>query len=873
MCYISAERRGDTVVVWERSNPDTRTVRTFKTPYYFYTDSEAGEYRNLYGGKVTKHEFTNANDFNNALDKMKVFGHKTYESDINVIDKVLSNNYHGAQIPKLNTTFFDIEVDYDRDIGYSTIQNPYAPINAISLYHTITNKYVVLAVPPNYSKAKSRYLGKKYSEGVADIEFIESISKIEPLQESSDIIIKFFKSEKGMLDEFLNEIDNSDIVCGWNSDYFDIPYLGKRLEILGNSYFKRLSFPSAKQPYWTDDDMLKPSGRISTDYLVLFKNYDKVERRSYKLESISDEILPNLPKLKYSGSLADLYINDFQWFIRYNIRDTEILHGFEKKLGYINIANMMAHTSTSRWDSVLGTIIMAENELINYCHYSLNNTVVDDRTDNGDVSDRIQGAYVVPPKVGMHKYIGSVDIRSLYPNVIISLNMSPETLIGQFTNADSDFEKLKNRTDDILELEIGGKVLRQPAHKWSDILRNNNFSVSARGVVFDQSTVGVIPALLMSWRSIRVKHQGIYSNLENKLSDKTLTESEYNELSESIEKHDKFQHIYKLKLNSLYGALAEIRFRYFDHRLAESTTKTGRDILKHQCAKTNELLSGVYDMMGDSVIYGDTDSTYFLTGCGNIDDAISKATMVADELNATYSKFMMDTFLCNFENSKNIKCAQEIVSKCGIFVKKKNYIMLVNYMNGKYADKLKVMGLATKKSILPKDIADTLNSFIKRILNGESWVKVSKDIVDLKEKLTTGDNILRIGLPKGVNGVEQYTEKYNIDDDAKLPGHVAAAIFYNKMLVDHNDLVSPKITSGMKIKVFYTTKMHGRFKSIALPTDIETIPQWFKDNIDVEIDSHITRLVDMPLDTILKAINLKSPSRQSMYVDSLLEFN
>ena len=183
------------------------------------------------------------------------------------------------------------------------------------------------------------------------------------------------------------------------------------------------------------------------------------------------------------------------------------------------------------------------------------------------------------------------------------------------------------------------------------------------------------------------------------------------------------------------------------------------------------------------------------------------------------------------------------------------------------------MGLDTKKTTLPKEVSIKLNSFIKRLLKDEEWENISKDVVEYKEYLRTTTDIMSIGLPKGIQGIEQYTKELQIHGlGIRLPGHVAAAILYNTCLEKYDDKISPQIVSGMKIKVFYLTEKVGRFKSIAIPVDIEVVPQWFYDNFNVLRSAHIKRLVDKPLQNIIKAIGYMVPTKQSMFVDSILEF-
>lgn len=185
------------------------------------------------------------------------------------------------------------------------------------------------------------------------------------------------------------------------------------------------------------------------------------------------------------------------------------------------------------------------------------------------------------------------------------------------------------------------------------------------------------------------------------------------------------------------------------------------------------------------------------------------------------------------------------------------------------------MGLDTKKTTLPKEVADAINGYVERFLKNEDWDQIARDIVDYKDKLSSADNIMDIGLPKGIKGIEQYTQDLAIfGNNQRLPGHIAAGIFYNKCLKLYEDTESIPITSGMKIKVFYLRRKFGRFKSIALPVDGENIPEWFMNEFAdiVDTKAHLQRLVDNPLQNIIKAIGLVAPTKQGLLTDSLLEF-
>lgn len=360
----------------------------------------------------------------------------------------------------------------------------------------------------------------------------------------------------------------------------------------------------------------------------------------------------------------------------------------------------------------------------------------------------------------------------------------------------------------------------------------------------------------------------------------------YHDLSQKITYYDQLQYIFKIKLNSLYGALLNKHFRFYDDRLGESTTGTGRAILRFQCSKVNELLTGVYDPLGEAILYGDTDSTYFAAMHesafdaeiweddfnAQLDEAVKRADKIADDVNAAYPKFMADAFLCTPEYDGMVKCAREVVAPRGIFVTPKRYVLWLGDLDGKRVDKLKVMGLDTKKTILPKYIQDALNGFIERFLKGEDWDVLAVDIVKFKESMLAERDLTELGLPKGVNKLELYKNELDMHGDAaRLPGHVRAAIYYNMKLEEHGDRQSMQISSGMKIKVFYLKRAVGKFKAIAFPVDEERVPDWFY-NMNIDVDLQVEKLVDKPLLNILKAINKEPPTQQTLFVSSVMEF-
>lgn len=892
MSYISAIRRGSEVLVWEREDSGVREVKRYPAPYFFYTEDDDGDELSILGKKLKRHDFNSFDEFSHIRDQLKFSHHNLYESDIPPEIKILSQHYYGKPAPKLHMTFLDIEVVFNKIIGPAKPSNPYAPVTSISMYHMWQERMVILAVPP------------KNWDGKLDPELLAVAE------------VKICKNEKELLLRFLEEIEDSDVLSGWNSKFFDIPYLCKRIETqLGPRYFQKMSFDLAEKPRYREvenygklDLTAELSGRVHLDYWDLFLKYEEEKQPSYKLESVADVFLPDLPKLKYEGSLNDLYERDFNFFMRYNVRDTEILGGFEKKLAYVRLANEMCHISVGQFRDVTGTTRLSDYAVINFCHYEHHEKLRVFDYENKNSGEEIKGAWVLLPQSGLHSYCAAIDVTSLYPNVIIALNISPETLIGQFPEKMMAWEKIVQGTDDVLMFEHNdevGTIEERTAKEWKEIIKKNTWALSAFGTVFDQKVKGIIPTILSGWFDKRKQHKKSYAK-EHDLWEK-LQKSDPDKAKEYEELADYFyrlQYVYKIKMNSFYGAFLNAFFRYFDPRMGGSVTATGRIILNHQAKKVTELLDGNYDVdfplyetvkeaekegmppetalhgprfrgefESKCVIYGDTDSCYFETYTDNIDEAEQVANAVAKLVNASFKPFVQERFLCNPGYDERIQTALELVSDRALFVVKKRYVLhLVNF-EGHRVDKLKVRGLEMRKTTTPKPVQKFLENVVSMLLKNAPMTEIDQNIIDFRDKVTNDVPFFELGLPIGIKNLENYTQEYKIHGEkAKLPGHVAASILYNECLMRYDDKVSVPISSGMKIKVFYLKEKQGKFKAIALPTDIDIIPEWFTIDYQPLIDRQLQsqKLVDDKLGLIFKAIGKEVPTRQTVMVLDLI---
>lgn len=867
--YISAQASYDRshVKVWERTERG-RILNEYPSPLHFYIEDPNGEYRDYKDTKLRKLQFEHYDDYYNTAKRLKAQGKKLWESDIPLEYKVLSKHYHDKLTGTLNVGFYDIEIDYDKTRGMPDIYNaPYAPINAISLYCVHNGKMLVLAVPPD----------KNFK--------IEHVSK--------DVLelgeVRLFNNEKQLLLAFIDEIYDIDILSGWNSEDFDDVYIYQRLKMIcGEEIANRLSFEKARKPYFKEQQdrlgkvkpVLVTSGRCLIDLMLIMIKFEPGERDSFALEAVAEEKLPDLPKLEYEGSLADLYKNNFNFFLRYNIRDCEILKGLEDKFGYIKLAVLMYHMDTGLLNDVLGTIRLTEMAIINYCHHTLNIVVNDKDIDGETDGGKFGGAFVLSPIVGLHEWVGSIDVNSLYPSSMMSVNISFDTLIGQFSDTDMAYENVIQKTEKKLSFIFeDGSVESLTGREWNTLLREMNCSISGYGTVFTLDKKGIIPLLLKEWFGKRKQFKKRSEEYERKyLETKDSDVDTAKKYQDEHRLYDLMQKVFKLKLNSTYGACGNRFFRFFDIRMAESTTKTGRQILFHMAKSISKYLDGKYEYPNNYVIAGDTDSNYFKTLTNNYEDCTKTAKDITRYINESFNDFSVEHFLIGSDYLNIFAVSQETISDRCIFTKgKKNYMMHIVEKDGNKVDKMVTKGLQIKKTNTPKLIRKMLSSHFERFLKGESWKSVGVSILEHREKILKAEklDLDRLGLPKRVNKLDEYTQAYDIQNKGvKITGHGMAAIHWNKCLEQHEDNESVKILSGMRIKTFYLKKKIGKFKSIAVPVDLERVPKWFAEEMAPLIDRNeqIVRVIDKVCKPLLVAIGEKLPTRKTLLIEELVEF-
>jgi DNA polymerase elongation subunit (family B) len=846
MSYVDAiwNRDKDIIYVVERDPKKGRIFQEYPARYLFYYPDQRGKYKSIYGENLNK---VTSKSYKEFMKEKKIHSsHSLYESDINPIFRNLEENYLGKDAPKLNVAWFDIEVDFDPERGYSTPENAFMPITAIAVHLQWLDTLVCFAVPPKT---------------------LTMAEAVEQVKDFPNTIL--FETEGEMLNAFLDIIEDADILSGWNSEGFDIPYTVNRVtKVLSKEDTRRFclwdQFPKKREyeKYGKAAVTYDLVGRVHLDSLELYRKYTYEERHSYRLDAIGEMEIGE-SKTVYEGTLDQLYNNDFKKFIEYNRQDCALLDKLDKKLKFLDLANTLAHECTVLLQTTMGAVAVTEQAIVNEAHHR--GLIVPSRPiRDEDANNQAAGAYVAYPKKGLHDWIGSMDINSLYPSAIRALNMGPETIVGQLRQDRTDqfiqeqilvhkksfasawegmFGSLEYeavmRQDKAYEITVDWQNGEQDVLSAAEVYRlifesNQSWMLSANGTIFTYENEGIIPGLLKRWYAERKDMQ---KKLKAAIDAGNKIEEEY---------WDKRQLVKKINLNSLYGAILNPGCRFFDKRIGQSTTLTGRAIARHMAGKVNEMITGEFDHVGKSIIYGDTDSCYFSAyNALKIDIqkklipwdkeiVIQLYNTIADNVNATFPQFMLDAFHCPKSRGEVIKAGREFVAIKGIYMTKKRYAILYYDKENKRTDvdgkpgKIKAMGLDLKRSDTPEFMQKFLEEILTKVLNNAQEKEILERISEFRTEFKARPGWEK-GSPKRANNIADYQAQEEKKGKANMPGHVRASINWNTLRRMNGDKYSQQIVDGMKVIVCKVKDNPLGYTSVAYPVDELRLPKWFQE--------------------------------------------
>ena len=660
-----------------------------------------------------------------------------------------------------------------------------------------------------------------------------------------------FVDEVSMLRDFLKwwstPANTPDIITGWNSRLFDIPYIyGRFVRLFGEDVAKNLS------PWEIcEKETFNYKGRESTfidlcgiaqlDYLDLFQKFTTHtygNQESYKLSHIAKVVLGD-NKIQYDGTLQELYDRDPQTFFNYNLKDVELIERFEDKLGLITLALTIAYIGGVNYADTLGTTAIWDSIIYrDLCKRKVTIPAITDK-----VKQDYPGGYVKDVMVGKHDWVCSFDVNSMYPNLFVQYNMSPETIIGTA-------EDITQGVDPDVLLE--NKPFT-PVHQTI---------MAANGVHFRADTQGVIPRLVEGIYNQRVALKNSMLAEKKKLetiskSDKAARAACEREISR-LENH---QIAVKILLNSLYGACGNVYFRYFDIRIAEGITLTGQTAIRSAEKAVNAFLNKTLKTDSvDYVIAIDTDSLYVAMDkivqmfnpknpCKFLDEFCKKA------VEPVLEKAMNELAAKTFCPKNRMVMKREAIADRGIWTAKKRYILnVLNNEGVQYAEpKIKMMGIEAVKSSTPEVCRDEMYEMFKLIMSGTEE-DVQNAIADFRDKFTKMEPDA-IAFPRGISDLDKWRVGNSWNPAPSTPIHVRGALFYNRLLVDSNLTKKYQfIGDGDKVKFLYLKSHKEHVLSFAdvLPKELDMMRKY----IDHETQFQKTFLD--PIESILTAIKWRA---------------
>ena len=831
--YTNVSRYGNMILLRGYDHNKRIQEKIKYEPKLYVSTNRPTKWKALDGTPVGEVPFDSMRSANEWLQKNKhtaglhIFGNTRYIS-------AFINDFFPGQIEfnrnKVNVTTIDIEVASDD--GFPEPDKAENQITAITIKNNIDNTY--------------------YVWGLGTYNVNESIMK------TNRVVYKHCDTEADLLVNFIthwSSVSHSpDVVTGWNTRFFDIPYLVNRThKLLGEAYVKRLSpWGMIERRDITQMGRTQTAyelkGISSLDYLDLFKKfgYSYGPQESYKLDHIAHVVLGE-KKLSYQeyGSLHTLYQHNFQKFIDYNIKDVELVDRIEDKLGLITLCLTMAYQGGVNYNDTFGTTAIWDTIIYRKLHE--NNIVIPFGEDNTKTA--YPGGYVKEPHVGIHNNIVSFDLNSLYPSIIMQYNMSPETIMnGSITKVD---------IEDMLATGSGPKA-------------PDGEAIAANGQHFNTNKPGIIPLIINEMYNERVgiKQQMIQAQKEKEKVDKNDVQQTY-QIERDIAIAENRQLAIKILLNSLYGALGNRYFRFFDQRIAEAIALTGQLTIRWAEYALNSYVNRVLKTTKrkDYVVAIDTDSLYVC-----LDDLVQQLNPnnPIDFLDKVGNEMLEPELAKSYDNlfsilggvSNRMVMKREVIADRGIWTAKKRYILNVYDNEGvRYSKpKLKIMGIEAIKSSTPEPCRDALKALFKVIIEKDEGA-TQQAINQFKNHFKTLEPH-EIAFPRGVTKVREFKQPGAIYKKG-TPMHVRAALLYNNRV--DNLALSKKyqhIKNGDKIKFIYLRKANPMKENVI--GFIDYLPEEFKLHSYIDYDLQFQKTFLDPIEPILAAVGWTSEEVASL---------
>lgn len=663
--------------------------------------------------------------------------------------------------------------------------------------------------------------------------------------------------------------DHPDVITGWNTKFFDIPYLVNRFrKIIGEEDTRRLS----PWGYITERkviDRFKGNkeltaysfvGIASLDYIELYKWFAPGGRsqESYRLDHIAYVELGD-KKLSYEeyGNLHNLYKMNYQLFIEYNIKDVALILRMDDKLKLIELALTLAYDTKSNFEDVFAQTRMWDSLAYSYL---LKKNIIVPPKEHKEKDSRFEGAYVKEVQVGMHQWVASFDLNSLYPHLLMQYNISPETLIEP-----------EEYTAEMRQIIANGVSVDKLLSKSIDTSGLKEVTLTPNGQFFRTDIRGFLPRMMEEMYEDRKKFKKMMLKAKQEYENETV-KSKKEELVKLISRYDNLQLAKKLSLNSAYGALGSQFFRFYDLRMALGVTMAGQLSIRWIENKLNAYMNKILSTEKDYVIASDTDSIYLNLGpmvnkfipTGMPTEKVISAmdNICEDKIQPYIDKSYQE--LASYVNAyeQKMQMKREALANKGIWTGKKHYILNVFNNEGvQYKEpKLKVMGLEMVKSSTPTAVREKMKDVIGILVNGTED-DVQKFIADYRIEFKTLP-VEDISFPRGISNLRTYIDPVTLYRKS-TPIHVKGAIIYNHQIKEHNlEKKYPLINEGEKLKYVYL-KLPNHFKDFVVSYSTQLPPEFNLDKyIDYDVQYDKTFLE--PIKGILDCIGWKTEKTNSI---------
>lgn len=760
-----------------------------KIPYqkYAYKLDGNGDYQTLYGQKCKMIKRWSKEDVENGY---------IFESDVSPEMRYLVDNYLDSETPAKGHIIMNYDIEVSTDGGVPNIYNAANEITSIGYYVNTTKEYTV------------HLLDKSMQIGNLDM-----------VQRGDTVHIKSYPTEMELLDAFLTDYEriHPTILTGWNIDFFDVPYLYNRLKVVfDESTAKRLSpvgfvnYNKFRQRYFI-------AGVSCLDMLKLYKNFTFGERASYSLDAIG-KVEVGEGKIQYEGTLDKLYEEDKEKFIDYNVHDVRLVHMINEKMKLIDLAKGICHKGHVPLEDIYFSSRFLDGAILSYLKRKGKIVAPNRPIKEGEYvysdEEKFSGAYVKEPVPGKYQWLVDLDATSMYPSIIMTLNISPETKVTRLSNWNN--QEYQQKLDRKYNIDLGTDSLEFTRDEFEKFMTQENLGISSNGVLYELTNKGIIPEILEVWFDERTDMKNLVKKHGKELNSDGSINKYYDR--DKLEYYNNRQKIQKVLLNSLYGVLGLPSFRYYDLDNAEAVTTTGVDLIKFAQKVTNHYYESVLNKQDDYIIYTDTDSIFFSVESlvrakyPNVDttndqqmvDAILKLTREIQQYVNNSLNYFSKKFL-GVENHK-FSMKQEIIAKSGFWTTKKRYALWAINIEGRPVDELEVKGLDVVRTSFPKLFRDFMTELLMNILKGDTKDKIDAQILELKDKVKDVD-FLDIARPTSVKEYSKFSDNTHQPFNFHLlgtPAHVKSAINYNDFLRHHKlDNHYAYIGDNEKIKWLY----------------------------------------------------------------------